>query len=361
MEALKDKYFNKAFYKRLSQQFAQVYPDFKPTAFYTAAIQGLESLELKQRITHTTDLSAQYLPSNYIDALKVLYALSEIIEEDFPYLFMPDYVARYGQDHYRESMQALRDFTEYSSSELAIRIFLQNRLKDTMKFAYQWAEDDRYHVRRLASEGTRPRLPWALRVKALYEDPKIAFPILETLKADKEKYVQKSVANHINDISKGHADWVVGKIKKWPGINKDTDWVVKHGLRGLIKAGHPKAMSLIGVKQNADIKLVSFKLDKNKISLGDKLGFNCKLRLDDKKPHKLVIDYKIYFVKKNGCLSPKVFKLKTIKVDSNDHIEISKQHLFKDYTTRKHHAGLHKIQLMVNGNTLAEKSFRLFI
>ena len=151
----------------------------------------------------------------------------------------------------------------------------------------------------------------------------------------------------------------MGKIKKWPGINNDTDWVIKHGLRGLIKSGHPKAMSIIGVSQNADIKLMSFKLDKNKISLGDKLGFSCKLRLNGKKARKLVIDYKIYFVKKNGSLSPKVFKLKTIDVDPNESIEISKQQLFQDYTTRKHNAGLHKIQLMVNGNMLAEKSFQL--
>jgi len=361
MEALKDKYFNRAFYKQLSQQFVQVCPDFKHKAFYNAAIKDLDSLELKQRITLTTDLSAQFLPSDYLKGLKVLYALSEIIEADFPYLFLPEYVSRYGQDHFRESMQALRDFTEYSSSELAIRVFLQNRFKDTMTFVFQWAEDDNYHVRRLASEGTRPRLPWAMRVKPLFDDPKIAFPILEMLKADDEKYVQKSVANHVNDISKGHADWVVGKVKKWRGIGKDTDWVIKHGLRGLIKSGHAKALSAIGAEQNADIKLVSFKLKNSKISLGEKLEFNCKLRLNDEKPRKLVIDYSIYFVKKNGCLNPKVFKLKTLDVKPGDHINISKEHMFQDYTTRKHYAGLHKIQLMVNGNMLAEKSFQLLL
>ncbi len=359
MEALKDKYFNKAFYKRLSKQFTQVYPGFKQKAFYNAAITNLELLELKQRITHTTDLCAEYLPCNYTEALKILYGLSEIIEADFPYLFMPDYVARYGQDHFLESMQALRDFTEYSSSELAIRYFLKNRFKDTMVFAYQWAEDENYHVRRLASEGTRPRLPWAFRVKNLYDDPKIAFPILETLKTDNEKYVQKSVANHVNDISKGHADWVVGKVRKWRNISKDTDWIIKHGLRGLIKSGHAKAMATIGVDLNANIKLLFFTLDKKKITLGDNLGFHCKLRVNANKLSKFVVDYKMYFIKKNGCLSPKVFKLKTMDAKPGDCIEISKQHKFQDYSTRKHNAGLHKIQLVVNGNVLAEKVFQL--
>jgi len=362
MELLKDLYYGPNFYKGLAEQIKTVFPELNKQIFYKQAIAGLDELELKQRVTRTAQICRQHLPANYKKSLRVLYRYSECLTDDsFSNIFIPEFVATYGQDCYALSMQALKDFTRHSSSEFAIRIFLTNDLKRTLKIMCDWSRDESYHVRRLASEGTRPRLPWATRVPGLIENPGHAAPILKALKADKEKYVQKSVANHLNDISKAHPEWMLELVEKWGHRNTDTAWIIKHASRGLIKSGHPRALSLFGVSCKVSVKLNKFKLAAKEISLGEKLIFSFIIKSTASSSQKLIVDYKLYFMKNDGKRKPKVFKIREINLAAGEFVEINKKHLFKDFTTRKHYAGKHELEIVINGNGLSKKQFELFI
>lgn len=364
MELLKDTYYSPLFYKELAEQLKAVFPALNKQVFYKQAISGLNELELKQRIVRTAQVSREHLPTDYKKAIRILYRYGESLADDsFSCIFMPEFVARYGQSDYELSMQALKDFTHHSSSELAVRVFLINDFKRTLKIMRDWSKDENYHVRRLASEGTRPRLPWATRVPGLIENPRHAAPILNALKADEEKYVQKSVANHLNDISKDHPDWMLSLVEKWNhnngNDNKNTAWVIKHASRGLIKSGNPRALSLFGVNSNVKIELRKFKFSTAKISLGGHLAFSFVLKSTAQRTQKLIVDYKVYFLKNDGNLKPKVFKIKEIKIEAGELVEINKKHLFKNFTTRKHYAGKHVLAIVINGKERAKKQFEL--
>jgi len=359
MELLKDQYFSPTFYKKLAAQLKVVYPALDTRQFVRDATDDLESLALMQRMVRTSETCRRHFPDNFRKSLKILYALAQTIEAGFAYLFMPDFVARYGEDHGDLSLLALRDFTQYSSSELAIRTFLARDFEATLNTMLIWSRDDNYHVRRLASEGSRPRLPWARQVPQLLADPEHTRTILTTLCQDDEKYVQKSVANHLNDISKDHPDWVVNLAKSWDRNNKNTAWIVKHGSRSLIKKGHKRALSLFGVAPAKKISVRKFKLNAKAIKMGDTFSFSFALHSDHDKPQKLVVDYKLHFVKKSGALSAKVFKLKESLLPNGESIVFQKHYVFQDYTTRKHYEGNHLVEIIVNGESMAKKRFML--
>jgi len=360
MQALKDQFFNVAFYRQLSQDLAVIDPDIDAQRFYRACTKDLSDLELKQRMQRTADVCRQFLPDNYADALKRLYAYADMINENkFYYMFMPDFVARYGSQDFRRSMQALKDFTEYSSSELAIRVFLQNDLDRSLGVIKKWTSNKNVHIRRLASEGTRPRLPWAMRIKALLEKPDHCLPILQDLKADDEKYVQKSVANHLNDISKDHPQKMLKLVKSWDTNEPSINWIIRHASRTLIKQGNRQALALFGADQKPNITIKKFKLNSRKLVLGDDLIIELELNSLGKQAQQLIIDYKIHYVKASGRISPKVFKLKKTTLNSGQSLSLTKKQSFKDFSTRKHYTGQHKIELLINGNNMKSMSFHL--
>lgn len=366
MTPLKDVYYNPGFYQGLAEGFTEAYPKFKAQQFVEDAVSQLPKRELKQRITLTSELCRKYLPDNYKKALQILYDIRESITESFSYIFIPDFVTRYGKGHFDLSMQALKDFTCYASSELALRDFLNADLDRTLNYVYQWTEDDNYHVRRLASEGTRPRLPWAIRVPPLNSCPSLTLPVLEALHLDREKYVQKSVANHLNDISKDHPDLMLDTIAAWDASHETTAWIIKHATRSLIKQGHPRALAMLGAGQKPQVKLDGIRFQDSRspgksIQLGDYLKFSFTLQSLSKKPQQLIVDYKIHYVKKSGELKPKVFKLKTLQLEPDESTTLTKKHLFQDFTTRKHYAGKHAVEIVVNGESMVKKSFQLQI
>ncbi len=356
---MKDKYLGKTFCKKLSNQLKTVCPKFDRDAFYKAVTSGLANRELKERIGFTTETVAEFLPGRFCDQLDILYRLSEIIEPDFGYLFMPGFAARFGMDDYDLSMKALRDFTEYSTSELAIRSFLQRDFDKTIKIMYQWAEHDNHHVRRLASEGSRPRLPWANHLERLKEDPSPVRPILEALKTDPDKYVQKSVANHINDITKDNPQYALDLMESWDRSDANTAWIVKHASRTLIKKGDPSALGLFGFDPTPGIELMELRLENNVIRLGEKLNFSFSILSISGKPQKLSIDYKIHYVKKSGKTSPKVFKLKEVTLDGGATCKIEQSRLFDEFTTRKHYSGEHTLDIVINGIVSGSETFQL--
>lgn len=371
METLKDKYLSTDYYRQLARDLKQAYPRLDERRFYHDAIDDLDSRELMTRIRHTSQVAHRHLPADYRRAVKILYALGEVIQArlgeahsaEFGSLFMHDFIGQFGRQDYDTSITALRDLTHHCSSEFAIREYLQLDLRRTLAHMQDWSEHDNEHIRRLASEGCRPRLPWGKRVPALIQQQGLTWPILEALKQDNALYVRKSVANHINDIAKDHADWIPKQLNAWDSQHQHTQWIIKHGCRSLIKQGHAPTLKLLGYGGVKQIELSALKLSGKRIPLGDALGFSFKLSstLTSGKAQKLVVDYKIHYMKHNGQLKAKVFKLKSITLKAGDSITLTKQHRLADYTTRKHYPGRHLLEITINGHSMGQKSFTLTV
>jgi len=312
--------------------------------------------ELKGRMRHIAETLHTHLPKDYSKAITILKKASQK-HNGFEYMFLPDYVELYGLDQYQESILALEHFTTYSSSEFAVRPFIQKYNKKMMSQMMKWAKSDNLHHRRLASEGCRPRLPWAMGLPEFKKDPTPVIKILEKLKNDDSEYVRRSVANNLNDISKDNPKLVIQIAKDWKGLNDNTDWVVKHGCRTLLKQGNPKIMSLFGYTKPNHISIEKFKIQKS-VNLGDKLEFSFDINTPKKKLGKLRIEYAVDFMKKNGKTSRKVFKISESVFPENNK-SVKKYHSFKFITTRKYYTGIHGLAIIINGHELVTGKFKV--
>ena len=238
--------FDAARIRHIAAETQAVFPAFDRKEFVAATLRGLEPLSVLQRMRHVSENLHDRLPAEYGAALDILRALAPRLNSAFVAMVLPDYVALYGQADFKLSMAALKDFTCYGSSEFGIRPFLKADQAATLREMIKWASDPNEHVRRLASEGCRPRLPWSFQLESLRRDPSPVLPILTRLNADPSPYVRKSVANHLNDITKDHPDWVLSLTDSWPKDNPHTNWIIKHALRSLIKKGDRGALAAIG-------------------------------------------------------------------------------------------------------------------
>lgn len=353
--------FNAARFRRIAKDVAGVYPRFDEKRFLALTLPKLEEANLLQRMRRVTEGLRATLPADYGKALAVLRKLAPKTESGFVSLFLPDFVGLYGLDDFEASLDALKFFTPFGSSEFGIRPFLKKDLRRTLKVMETWTRDPDEHVRRLASEGCRPRLPWSFRLDALIADPTPVAKILENLKADPSLYVRKSVANHLNDITKSHPDWVLERIGKWNLENKEQAWVARHALRTLIKAGDRRALAVIGAGQAAEVKVKKFSVTPGAVQLGEVVTMALEIISTGKTSQKLVVDYAIHYAKKSGNTSAKVFKWKELTVAPGEVVTLIKRQRIQDFTTRKHHAGHHLIDVMVNGEKLASAGFDLNI
>ena len=351
--------FNVARLRHIATEVAAVYPAFDQKKFLRLVQADLDSLSLMQRLRRTSESLHATLPADYKKAVAILRKLAPRINSGFVTLMLPDYVSLYGQDDFDTSMEALKFFTVFGSSEFAIREFLRREPKRTLAVMKVWASDDNEHVRRLASEGSRPRLPWSFRLDALMADPELAAPILEKLKADDSLYVRKSVANHLNDITKLHPDWVMSRLEGWPLDKPQTAWIARHALRTLIKQGHRRALAVIGAGKKAEVRLSGFTVSPKKLSLGERLNISFSLESTGRESQRLVVDYAIHYVKKSGTSSAKVFKLKELPLAAGETVQLKRTQVVKDFTTRVHHAGHHAVDVMVNGEKMASGGFDL--
>lgn len=353
-------WFDEARFRHIAQEVSALHPGFDKRRFLQLALEDLEHLTLMQRLRRTSESLHATLPRHFPEALKVLQGLAPRLNHSFVSLVLPDYVALYGRGHFDLSLEALRFFTSFGSSEFAIREFLRQDLERTLTVMESWSRDESADVRRLASEGCRPRLPWSFRLETLIADPGPALPILENLKADPSLYVRKSVANHLNDITKDHPDLVLDLLESWPlDDSPHTRWIARHALRSLIKQGHPRALAIIGAGEKAQVHVHSFSVSPDRIPLGEKIAFKLHLQSTATKPQRLVVDYAVHYVKKNGSASAKVFKWKELTLPAGEEITLSRQQTIQDFTTRVHHAGHHKVEVLINGERLAESGFDL--
>jgi 3-methyladenine DNA glycosylase AlkC len=357
-ERLKDQFFTSSSIDRLADTIKKFYPGFDKKRFTNLVFdENWESKELKEKMRHTTECLYVTLPSSFEEALDILLKAAPVVK-GFEALSLPDYVALYGMENWDLSLQALVHFTKYSTSEMAVRPFLAKDPERVMVSMSEWAEDKNHNVRRFASEGCRPRLPWAMALPEFKKDPAPILPVLEKLKNDESEFVRRSVANNLNDISKDHPELVLDICERWYGHSENTDWIVKHACRGMLKAKNKRALMLFGFADPLHISVENLKLDKNKLLIGQSLNFSFELIIKEKKNIKVRLEYVIDFVKAKGKLFKKVFKIKECDYAPGKHL-ISRKHHFIDMSTRKHYPGEHQISIIVNGAEMARALFML--
>jgi 3-methyladenine DNA glycosylase AlkC len=333
--------------------------------FVRAATRGLDRLELKGRVAHIAEALRGVLGAETVAALERFVRVLGPSESDTNdvterHVTWPlcTYVETYGLDAPAASLDAIHTLTQHFSCEFAIRPFLIHHPELATARLRQWVSDRSPHVRRLVSEGTRPRLPWAQRLPAYVRDPRPNLALLDALATDSSEYVRRSVANHLGDIAKDHPELAVKRAKKWlrrhPGAH--TEWVVRHGLRGPLKQGDAGALSLFGYEP-AEIRAARLRLSDKSVRFGSELGLS--FELISLTTQDVMIDYAILHRKANGALTPKVFKWQTKRLESGERLRLDKRHPFRPITTRRYHSGAHGVEVFVNGKRVADARFQL--
>ena len=299
-----------------------------------------------------TEILAQLLPKSYKRSIKVLTKVSPDAE-GFEAFCLPTFVELYGLDDWETSLRAMREFTKKASAEFAIRPFLLQDPGRAIAYLEELTEDEDPNVRRFASEGCRPRLPWAVALPQFKKDPTPILPILEKLKDDESESVRTSVANNLNDISKDYPKLVLDICESWYGTSKNTDWIVKRACRTMLKAGNTRAMRLFGFGDPKSIQVFNFKIAKKVVSIGADTKFSFTLKVETKRACKVRLEYILWYVKAKGKTSKKVFQIKEATFEPGKH-EISRKLSFVDQSTRKHYPGKHRLAVVVNGVEKAE-------
>lgn len=352
-ELMKDKYYNYNSIHELALRIKTVYPSFQDNDFVSDIMdETWNALALKGRMRQITINLGKYLPSDYEQALAILDKVAAGYPEgynDNAFIYFPDFVEVYGQDecHWNLSIAALERYTQYSTAEFAVRPFIINHEERMMAQMSMWAGHDNEHVRRLASEGCRPALPWGQALTRFKRDPSLVLGILEQLKADPSLYVRKSVANNLNDISKTHPDLIAQIAMDWYGKNAYTDWIIKHGCRTLLKKGNRDVLDIFGIADADCVDVYDFTLGAASISIGDDMIFSFKVRA--KKAAKVRLEYGVHYVKANGRQSRKVFQISETTFMANQEKKYIKTHSFADLSSRKHYPGIHSLTLIANG------------
>ena len=343
---------NKDYLQKLAADIKTAYAPFEANAFVESVMdETWDNLELKARGRHITLNLGKFLPKDYKESISIIDKI--VIHQgswlDGFAMFFPDYVEVYGQDeeNWDTSMAALARYTIHASAEFAVRPFIINHEECMMAQMLAWASHEDENVRRLASEGCRPALPWAQALNSFKKDPSPVLPILEKLKNDSSLFVRRSVANNLNDISKTHPDLVAKIARKWYGENENVNWVVKHACRTLLKKGHRDVLAIFGYDSTDNFTVSGFTLEANKIAIGGDLQFS--FEITAKNTAKVRLEYAIDFVKANGKTSRKIFQISESLMKENQKKRYDKKHSFADLSTRKHYPGEHAICLIVNG------------
>ena len=354
---LKD-WFDATRYRGIAKELASIAPKFRSDDFIKSVLDGLEQRSLMQRVHQCAVAVEVALPGTYQQKVRVLQKLAPRIGHEFVTIFLGDFVATYGLDDFDFSMEALKFFTVYGSAEFAVRPFILADQKRALQMMHAWTADPDEKVRRLASEGSRPRLPWGMRLQALVRDPEPTAKILEALKDDDSLFVRRSVANHLNDITKDHHDSVLQRLEAWDLQQEHLRWIAKHACRTLIKRGHPGALKLFGFGKKAEVT-AKLEASPSRLELGQRLTLTATLTSTSGRVQRLAIDYVVHYVKASGGSAEKVFKWTEIDLPAHAEIELVKSQVVRDFTTRKHYAGRHRVELQVNGQRVSETMFDL--
>lgn len=362
---LKDVY-NNAFFEHFTATLANVVPKFDKKAFLHA-VQDAQwpARELKQRMKHIAAVLHRMLPGTYPDQLGVIDRIIAHLKENrrsdhgFEYMFFAEFVELFGPPHVEASVRAMESITQFTSCEFAVRPFIKAHPEQLLRQMLAWSGHPEHTVRRFSSEGCRPRLPWGMALHTLQKDPTPILPILENLKNDPSEFVRRSVANNLNDIAKDHPALVLQLAKSWQGQSRETDWVVKHGCRTLLKRGHVEALALFGWAEVAAVQINNLTLKNQILPIGAHLEFVFELQHDGAEPCDLRLEYAIDYLKSNGKHNRKVFKITENTYHPGEVYRISRKQSFQDMTTRKHYPGLHRLAIVVNGKDSGAVEFEV--
>jgi 3-methyladenine DNA glycosylase AlkC len=354
--------YNVSFFERLCPVLKTVIPEFEERKFvYSVFDRQWPDLELKQRTRQVTRALNQCLPAEYPKAVEMVMSISNRLretekEQSYPFIFIPEYIELYGLNHFALSMKAIEESTKLVSAEFAIRPFLIHYPSETMKYMLAWSRHPDASVRRLSSEGCRPRLPWAVGLPEFKKDPSPILPILENLKNDPSEYVRRSVANNLNDIAKDNPEIALRIAREWKGSSDETDWIIKHGCRTLLKRGNIAVLTLHGFDPKAKASVKEFRVSK-KVTIGDPLHFDFTFFSREKNSTLFRLEYVIDYKTSSGKTSRKIFKLTENTFEPYEPVYFQRKQSFRDLTTRKHFSGKHYIRILANGKELTGSEF----
>lgn len=354
-EQLKNLY-SKEFILKLANKLFLTYSNFEKEIFINSIFDtSWQDLELKMRMRHIALTLNKYLPLAYKKQVEIL----KEVKKDFAGLeamVFQDFVEVFGLDDLEESLNALEVFTQDSSSEFAIRQFILKYEEETMAQMKLWSQSSNEHLRRLSSEGCRPRLPWAVALPKFKQNPSKVLEIIELLKNDKSLYVRKSVANNLNDISKDNPLLVIEFVKANLGSSKELDWICKHASRTLLKKGDKQILDLFDFSKSHHINITDFCYDKS-VNVDENLIFSFEINSNEIIGN-IRVEYVIYYLKSNNIHNKKVFMISQNEIKSSSK-KFTKKQSFKNMTTRKHYLGKHFIAILINGVEVLKEEFYL--
>ncbi|MFJ6386958.1 DNA alkylation repair protein [Streptomyces sp. NPDC091972] len=340
-------------------------PDADLTSLRTAPGQ-IAPISLRERADLLRDALLADLPGDFAALARIVRSARDSAPDFTGWLIWPvtsalatRAVQEDSHTAFDDAMALLADLTGRLTSEFAIRTLLRHDLDRALGIISDWTVSPDAHVRRLASEGTRPYLPWAVRVPDILARPGVTMPVLDALHRDESDYVRRSVANHLNDLSRDHPDLVVDTARRWlVAPDPATERLVRHGLRTLVKRGHPGALDLLGFTPAA-VEVDGPHLDRSTVPFGGSVRFTASVRNTGDTQARLAIDYVVHHRKANGGQTGKTFKLTTRTLAPGERIQVAREHSFRPITTRRYHSGTHAISLQVNGVASARADFEL--
>jgi 3-methyladenine DNA glycosylase AlkC len=364
--------FSRALVTDIGAHLAARAPGFDRAGFEAMAGDGLEALELKARAAQITRALDAHLPADFAEACALMLAalhpetggLSDSTPSDarglrgWAVMPMADVVVARGFPDFDLAMRTLGAMTRRFSAEFAVRPLIAADPERALGYLAAWAADPDEHVRRLASEGARPRLPWGLRLRVFVADPAPLLPILRTLRDDPSETVRRSVANSLNDIAKDHPDLVATLARDWlADAPPERARLIRHALRGLVKQGHPATLAALGYGEAAVAARLT--LLTPEVAYGGALAFAVELTETAGRAQRLVVDYAVHHRRAGGGLSPKVFKGTTLEIAPGASFRLERRHAIRPITTRRYYDGVHRLEILVNGTPVAAAEFVL--
>ncbi|REL33526.1 DNA alkylation repair protein [Rhodohalobacter sp. SW132] len=365
MPTLLKNIYSKPFYESFSETVYQTIPSFDQEKFIHLIFNDeFDTYELKDRMHHTATVMHQFLSDDFPEAMVQIKDIIKNLRQteqkklSLEFMFFPDYVEQYGLNHFEPSVDAMEFITQFTSCEFAVRPFILEYDQKMLDRMQAWSDHENHHVRRLASEGSRPRLPWAMALPPLKSDPAPILPILENLKEDPSEYVRRSVANNLNDISKDNPKVTKSIAVRWLDTSAETDALVKHGCRTLFKQGDMEVMNLFGFSSEK-LECAEFVIHTPRVKRGDVLEFSFSVKNRDQQSRLLRLEYALYFLRKNGTHSKKVFKISEREIEPGEELSITRKQSFRPISTRKYYPGQQKVSVIMNGKESDSYSFRL--
>lgn len=364
MSNLKDIY-STSFYDKFADHLAIVVPAFDKALFIKQIFSpDFEEKALKERMRHTAVVLHQFLPADFPVAVDLLRELIAVLRGGafsrggLEFMFLPDYIELYGLNDYHNAVKAFEFITQFISCEFAVRPFILKYETEMLAQMEQWSLHQSAGVRRLSSEGSRPRLPWAMAIPSLKKNPQPLFQLLENLKNDPSESVRRSVANNLNDIAKDHPDVVIDIAGRWKGLTKETDAIVKHGCRTLLKQGHTAILAHYGLATE-NIELSDFKILTPQVKIGESLSFSFSICNKQAASQVIRLEYGVFYQRQKGQLNKKVFKISERRYAGYQQETITRRQKFIVITTRKYYPGKHQLSIIINGKEMSVADFEL--